>query len=99
VIDWTGPEGVDRPGFPDPPEGGTVISWALATRGQVELKIYDVSGRVVRLLVDERLAAGDHEIVWDGRDDAGRRLPAGHYYYELRMNSRVVGAQKAIVLE
>jgi flagellar hook assembly protein FlgD len=37
------------------------------------LVVYDVLGRRVRTLVDARMKAGDHDVVWDGRDDAGPR--------------------------
>jgi flagellar hook assembly protein FlgD len=37
----------------------------------------------VRLLVAESLPAGTHRVSWDGRDDAGRLLPSGVYFYRL----------------
>jgi flagellar hook assembly protein FlgD len=46
----------------------------------VRLNVYDVGGRVVRGLIDGRMAAGVHGIRWDGCDDRGRELPAGSYF-------------------
>jgi len=46
----------------------------------VKLSIYDVSGRLVRKLVDAQQAAGPHVAVWNGTDDSGRGVASGHYY-------------------
>ncbi len=50
----------------------------------VSLRIYDVAGRLVRTLVDERRVAGHKiETVWDGLDDARQRVSTGVYFYRL----------------
>ena len=46
----------------------------------VKLSIYDVSGRLVRTLVDAQQVAGPHVAVWNGTDDSGRGVASGHYY-------------------
>ena len=43
------------------------------------MKVYDVQGRLVRTLVDGNLAAGRHELRWNGVDDTGRAVPSGVY--------------------
>ena len=52
-------------------------------RSRASLRVYDVSGRLVRTLVDGALAAGDHEVLWRGRDDGGREVASGVYLYRL----------------
>ncbi len=47
--------------------------------GTLRLDVYDLAGRRVRVLVDALLPAGDHAVVWDGNDDAGRAQPSGIY--------------------
>lgn len=69
---------------PNPQAGETSIRYAvsrsdLATR----LEIIDVSGRIVRTLVNGMLNAGDHVQVWDGRDEVGNTVGAGVYFYRL----------------
>ena len=54
----------------------------MATRARVA--IYTVNGQLVRTLLDEDLAAGEHTVTWHGRDDAGRRVATGTYFYQLR---------------
>jgi parallel beta-helix repeat protein len=69
---------------PNPFRANGVIRFGIGRPGNVSLTIYDVRGRRVRLLVDDRLlGVGDHEIVWDARDDAGRDVASGVYFCKL----------------
>jgi FlgD Ig-like domain len=83
---------------PNPFNPSTEIAFTLATDGPVDVSIYSPSGQLVRRLVDERLGAGSHAVAWDGRDDSGRSVPAGTYLYQLRVDGRVVGSEKAVVI-
>jgi flagellar hook assembly protein FlgD len=49
----------------------------------VHLTVYDVAGRLVRVLEDRWLAAGEHSVVWDGTDTRGRAVGAGVYFDRL----------------
>ena len=49
----------------------------------VTLKIYNILGQKVRTLVDEPKRAGSHEVIWDGRDDQGKDVASGIYFYQL----------------
>ncbi len=60
------------------------------------IKIYDISGRVVRQWDYETIIQSDH-VVWDGSDDMGRKLPSGVYFVELRYNKKQTN-QKMILL-
>jgi len=72
--------------YPNPFLGSTMISFAVkGDHAQpVALKVFDVTGRVVRTLVDRALEPGAHAISWDGKSDAGIRTSSGVYFYELR---------------
>jgi hypothetical protein len=78
----TGGVALLRP-FPNPFRSETTMVFRLERAGGVVLRLYDAAGRERRRLVDGRLDAGLHAPRWDGRDDAGRRLPAGVYFYKL----------------
>ncbi len=54
----------------------------------VRLVVYDLLGRSVRTLLEGPLSVGTHEVVWDGRSDAGVRLPAGLYLLRLEANGQ-----------
>lgn len=81
---------------PNPFRRSTLLAFDLARAGDVLLRLYDAGGRRVRTLVDEHLAAGRHEIAWEGDDDAGRRLAAGIYF--CRLSSGAAADQKRITL-
>lgn len=72
------------PNRPNPFNPATVFSFALREAAPVELAVLDLRGRRVRVLVDDVCAAGQHELVWDGCDEAGRALPSGVYRLHLR---------------
>jgi hypothetical protein len=69
---------------PNPFNPATTIAFTVPEGGgNVTLRIYDVSGRLVRTLVDGFEAAGTREVSWDGRDDQGQQLASGVYHYQL----------------
>jgi beta-glucanase (GH16 family) len=73
-----------HPCYPNPFNPTTTISFELEERATVNLMVYDVTGRVIRTLVDaESTPAGRHDIIWNGRDGAGRVVAAGVYFCRL----------------
>ncbi len=75
------------PSQPNPTSRQTVIAYAIAKAGPVEIAVYDVMGRRARLLVAGHTAPGQHSLIWDARDDAGRLLPSGVYVCRLQTQS------------
>ena len=69
--------------FPNPFNPTTVIRFAVAEPGRVKLVVYDVTGRPVRLLLNDTREAGRHETSWDGNDDNGLAAASGVYLYSL----------------
>jgi hypothetical protein len=86
-----------RQNVPNPFSPGTTIAYSIPRTARVELVIYDVSGKLVRHLVEQELPAGEHATVWDGRDDAGLAVASGIYFYNLVANGREL-ARKMILL-
>jgi hypothetical protein len=69
---------------PNPFNPTTVIPYDVpAGGGQVTLTIYDVTGRVVRTLLDTHVGEGRRSVTWDGRDHRGRAVASGVYFYRL----------------
>jgi hypothetical protein len=62
---------------------GTVIEYRLASENLVELRIYDLLGKVVATLVSQKQGAGNYRVYWDGKDSIGQSLPAGIYFMKL----------------
>jgi hypothetical protein len=69
--------------YPNPFNPRTVIAFELAETGSIELAIYDVGGRLVRVMESGMQSAGRHEATWDGQDNAGRAVPTGTYFCRL----------------
>ena len=88
------------PAVPNPFNPETVIRFDVLEYGRVSLTIYDVSGRIVRTLVDEEKApvAGGYSVVWDGRSNSGATVPSGVYFYKLRADNRTL-TRKMILLK
>lgn len=69
---------------PSPFAVRTELRYAVpAPGGQVELALFDLSGRRVRTLWDGPAVGGRHVAIWDGRDDGGRRVASGVYFARL----------------
>ena len=68
------------PCTPNPFWATAAIAYALPSSEHVRLEIYDLTGRRVRTLVDDAVAPGIHQALWDGRDDARKPVAAGIYY-------------------
>lgn len=68
---------------PNPFARTAVVRFALATRSDVRISVYDVVGRLVRVLSDRSYAPGEHEVIWDGLDARGREVAAGVYFYAM----------------
>jgi len=69
---------------PNPFGPSTRIRYALPAPGPAEIRIYDSQGRTVRVLASGSQEAGEHEVVWDGRNDADELLASGVYYYDIK---------------
>jgi hypothetical protein len=72
-----------HPPVPNPFRRVTTIRYDLPRPGAVHLAVYDVTGRLVRTLVDRVEEAGFRSVVWDGKDTGGQRVSSGVFFYAL----------------
>ncbi|GEM_PF-1322793 len=75
--------------FPNPFNPSTTITISLPTQSDFALTIYDLLGREVKSYAFERVPAGVHSVVWDGRDKLGKHVASGVYFYRLKANNFV----------
>jgi len=75
--------------YPNPFNPSTTIKFGVNVGGPAQLDVYDIAGRKVRTLLDANLGAGEHRLLWDGQDDAGRSLASGTYVAQLRVGDQV----------
>jgi len=72
-----------RQNYPNPFNPSTTIKYALKTNADVKLTIYNILGQEVRTLINNNMAAGYKEVVWNGLDNHGRQVATGVYIYRI----------------
>ena len=70
--------------YPNPFKGQLSISYQVATRGVISVQVYDVMGRLVRNVARGVYDPGYYTVHWDGKDDIGRKVPAGVYFVKFK---------------
>ncbi|MCD4690850.1 S8 family serine peptidase [bacterium] len=74
---------------PNPFNPMTSLHFSIPRESRVDLKIYDVAGRLVREVVSGSRPAGPNEVRWDGRDSAGQEIASGTYFARLIVDEQV----------
>jgi hypothetical protein len=82
---------------PNPFNPQTAIAFSVARTQAVELAVYDMAGRRVTVLADGVVTAGEHRVVWQGRDDAGQAMPSGTYMLKLTTEESVRTSKMMLV--
>jgi hypothetical protein len=75
--------------FPNPFNAETRIRFAIPQAGHVSLTVYNVTGQLVRTLVNEEMPAGTHSVVWNGFDQDGGQLASGVYFCRMEAGGYV----------
>ncbi len=70
--------------YPNPFNPETTIRYSVKEATPVTIEIYNVKGQLVRTLVNETRAAGNHSVVWNGVDENGRSISSGVYFYKMK---------------
>ncbi|HEC79344.1 MAG TPA: T9SS type A sorting domain-containing protein [candidate division WOR-3 bacterium] len=76
--------------FPNPFNKSVKIDYAVPYPQNINLIVYDVCGKKVRTLVNERQKPGNFAVVWDGKDDEGKEVAAGIYFGRIKTEKGVV---------
>ena len=82
---------------PNPFNPSTELRADLPESSGASMAIHDTAGRLVRVLFDGRLDAGETRLRWDGRDDTGRPVASGTYFARLRTDHDVVAARLVLL--
>lgn len=75
--------------YPNPFNSSTFIRYIIAEPSDVRIKIYNQLGQAVRTLVNENKDTGKYNVTWDGKDEQGKKLSSGVYFYELRVDAQI----------
>ncbi|MEO8446387.1 MAG: T9SS type A sorting domain-containing protein, partial [bacterium] len=80
--------------YPNPFNPSTVIEYKIKTTGAIELKLFDVTGREVLTLVNERQSHGEYRVMLDGS-----RLASGVYFYSLYSDGVIMDSKKCLLIK
>jgi hypothetical protein len=69
---------------PNPLSGSTTISFDLPQSQKVSLQIFDIEGRLIKVLADAQMQAGAHQFVWNAKNEKGITVQAGIYFLRMR---------------
>jgi len=75
--------------YPNPFNASTTIKFNLSEPGKVELRVFDITGSLVKILTERRVDAGRHSVIWDGLNDRGNKVGSGIYLYSLKIDNSV----------
>ncbi len=84
--------------YPNPFNSNTTIMFEIPEAANVEITIYDILGRRVTTLIDEKMSAGSHSRIWNGTNQAGQTISSGVYFYLLRSGDHS-SAKKMLLLK
>ncbi len=73
--------------YPNPFNPETTISYSVEKAGNVSIEIYNILGQKVKTLVNDKKEAGSHNVVWNGKDQAGNNVSSGVYFYRMKNGS------------
>ena len=85
--------------YPNPFNPGTQIPFSIGQSVLVQISIYDISGKLVRKLIDNHLSPGNYTVLWDGRDASGRLQSSGVFIYRLMVNDRIIQSRRLTLLK
>lgn len=83
--------------YPNPFNPVTTILYSTPKEGNITIEVYNVLGRKIRTLFTGYQAAGNHEIQWDGLDDAGMQMASGIYFVTLRSGQFVTAKRMTLM--
>ena len=76
--------------YPNPFNPETRISFNLPQTEKVELNIYDLKGRLINTLENGKLGDGEHQYIWDGKNDQKKEVGSGVYFYQLKTDNKTL---------
>jgi len=98
------PQGIPRAyvlaqNYPNPFNPETLIRYEVPRAGLVTLAVYSLLGHRIATLFDGQRKTGRYQAVWNGTDDAGRKMASGVYFYRLRTSDGIVLTRKMLLVQ
>ena len=84
--------------YPNPFNPATTIDYSLLRQSHVTIEVFNILGQQIRTLVDADITAGEHSVVWDGADEAGKAVASGIYFYRMQ-TEEYSGTRKRLLIK
>ena len=83
--------------FPNPFNPSTTITFTIPEPGNVEVRIFNITGQLVKTLESTFRTSGTHVLVWDGRNDGGQAVASGAYLYQVDFDNSMLTQKMLLV--
>ena len=84
--------------YPNPFNPSTTIEYEILKSGNVEISVYDLSGRLVKTLLNKSQQKGDYKVEWDATNQSEQKVSSGFYVYSIKFDN-VVLSKKMILMK
>jgi predicted outer membrane repeat protein len=85
--------------YPNPFNPETTLKYNLHEPADLQIQIFNYKGQLVRTIVDQYSEAGHYSTIWNGRDESGKFLPSGIYFYKMKVNGKTEAVKKCLMLK
>jgi flagellar hook assembly protein FlgD len=85
--------------YPNPFNPETTISFSIPEDSKVELSIYNIRGQKVRTLIKNKFEMGFHNVIWNSKDNNGKSVATGVYFYKLKVDGKDISVKKCLLLK
>ncbi|MCD4746983.1 MAG: T9SS type A sorting domain-containing protein [Bacteroidales bacterium] len=85
--------------YPNPFVNSTTINYYLPESSKVVLNVYNIIGQKVNTLINENQTAGQHNIIWNGKDTNNEMIESGVYFYSLEVNGKIITNKRMLKIE
>jgi hypothetical protein len=83
--------------YPNPFKPSTAIEYRVASRADVRIRVFDLNGALVKELLNENVAAGEHRVTWDGTDKNHARVSSGIYFFRVECAAKAISGRLILV--
>jgi len=83
--------------YPNPFNPGTTVEYQLPASGDVEVRVFDIAGHMVRTLERGFQVEGEHRVIWDGRDNAGQGVASGAYFCQVIFGRAAISKKMLLI--
>jgi parallel beta helix pectate lyase-like protein len=85
--------------YPNPFNPDTTIEYYISDNADIEISIYNVKGQKIKTLIKDYSHRGQYPTKWEGKDEYGRSVSSGIYFYKLNVNGKTKAVNKCLLLK